>query len=142
VNRGRQAGRAAAHDQAVERFQIGQSYEAFIAQGDVGNIIGLAGSDGAPPTTHYHGINSQHDDGSYDGSDKSGTLSRPVPAQSLPKKCRDEGAHDPQNRCENETGWLVFAGHNELSNHSGDEADYDGPQNAHVEFTSLDWNEG
>src|SRR6185437_2258633 len=85
-----------------------------------------------PSGAHDEAIDEQQDDGADDAANEACGLAGIVPADGLPKVSRDECADDPQNGRQDEALRLgLVAGHDEFGNHSNDEADNDGPKDAH-----------
>src|SRR3954471_17001773 len=72
------------------------------------------------------------DHGADDGADQPRTFTGLVPANRLPKVGGDEGAHDPQDGGQDEAGRFIRPGMEKLGNNSGNEADDDSPDDAHV----------
>src|SRR5450631_4360350 len=95
------------------------------------------GSNCAPASARDHAVNDQHDDCSHHRSNQTRAFSRPVPTERLTEESRDKCSDNSQDRSEDETAWLVFTRHDELGDYARNEADYDGPKNAHGRFSVL-----
>src|SRR4051794_33975855 len=69
-------------------------------------------------------------------ADKPSALTRLIPPKRLTKVCRNDGTDNPKNRRQNEALRFIRTRRDELSDHSGDEADDDGPDKS--QFDLLD----
>src|SRR6185295_11530452 len=78
-----------------------------------------------------HSVDKQDDNGANDSAYQACALAGAIPAKCLTEKSRNECADDSQDRREDKPRRLVIAGHDELRDDAGDEADNDCPQNAH-----------
>src|SRR4029453_14084190 len=86
-----------------------------------------SGSHAFPSSRSKCAPDKEDDKGTYDSSDKSGTLSGLVPAKRMAKVCRHKRAGDAEQGCEDKACGLVRTGVNEFSDHSGNEAYDDCP---------------
>ena len=73
----------------------------------------------------------KHNDCADYRADKPSALAGPIPPKCLTKVGGDDRPNNPKNRCENEPLRFIRTRHDELSDHTGDEADDDRPDNAH-----------
>src|SRR5215471_8313896 len=72
----------------------------------------------------------QDDHCTHDCADETGFLTSLIPADGLSEIGRDEGTDDAEDCGENEALRPLVAGRDESGNHSSNEADDDGPENA------------
>jgi hypothetical protein len=85
-----------------------------------------------------HGSPDQkYDDGSDRSADQASAFVCSIPTHCLTKIRGDESTNDSQNGGEDKTLWLVSSGGNQLCDNTGDKADKDSPQNAHVRLHGL-----
>src|SRR4051794_35843770 len=91
----------------------------------------IASLDSAPSPASNEPVNQQHDDCANHSADQARTFSWPIPPESLAEVGCYEGPDDSQDGGENETGWFIVAGHDELRDYASDEADDDRPKYAH-----------
>src|SRR5215475_6989376 len=82
---------------------------------------------------HDQAIDKEEDDGADDSAEEACGLVGTVPSDGLPEVSRNEGAHDPQNGRQDEAPRLcLVAGHDELGNHSNNEANDNRPKDVHL----------
>src|SRR6187455_576735 len=84
-----------------------------------------------------HAPDHEHDDRADNRTDEAGALSGLVPAEGLPQIGGDERADHAENGGQDEAGRLIVARHQELGDDAGEEADDDGPDNAHENTFSI-----
>ena len=85
---------------------------------------------GAPASNHAP--NREHDDCPNDCSNQPCTFAGTIPPKSLAQPCSNECAHDPEDGRENEAGWFVRAGMEELRDQARHEPDDYRPNKSHV----------
>jgi len=79
----------------------------------------------------------QDDNCTHDGTDETGPLTLLVPADGLSEIGRQEGTDNAKGCGEDEALGPLVAGCDEFGNHSSNEADNDGPENAEHGFPLL-----
>src|SRR4051812_29010311 len=80
----------------------------------------------------YHGApGSEHDHGANNRADQSRPFANTIPANRLAEDGCHQGSDDAEDRGKDETCRLVPSQQNELRDNPGDEADADGPDDAH-----------
>src|SRR5580765_2385108 len=78
-------------------------------------------------------IDSEENQRADHGANKSGALSRLVPADRLTEIGSNQGAYDAEQCGDDEASW-VAARHDDLGHESGEEADDDRPDNMHGRY--------
>src|SRR5262249_26301075 len=85
----------------------------------------------APPA-HDEAVEKEEDHRADEPADEARAHSGAIPPDGLTEIRRDERADDTQDGCEDESLGFIVAGHHELGDDSGEEANNDRPDNAHI----------